>query len=96
MASLFSCGEMGGTIIVKNNYSEDVSVTIYSDFTKPSSLGIFQYKNKYGPKTITAGSTDIFNVGTNADYGIVWRVGGYDRYTTRQVANGEVVEITIP
>jgi hypothetical protein len=95
MTTLLSCGEIGGTIIVTNNNSADVSVTVYSDFTKPSSLGYFQYKNKYGPKTIAAGSTDTFNVSTNAEYGIVWRVGKYDEYTTRQVANGEVVEITI-
>jgi len=91
---LNSCGECGGTIIVKNNYSEDKIVTVYSKF---SVYGImFSYEDKYGPKNITAGSTASFSVDSNTKYGIVWNHNTVDEYTTVEVSNGETVEVNIP
>lgn len=94
MSSLISCFEIGGTIIVKNNYSNDKEVTVYSDFS-PSSF-IFTYKDKYGPITIIAGSTDCFNVNSDSTYGIIWRDGSVNKYKKIEVSNGNTVEVTIP
>jgi len=93
MALLTSC-EYGGTIIVKNNYSTDKDVTVYSDFSLSSF--IFTYEDMYGPKTIVAGSSDVFNVKSNTTYGIVWYVDGVSKYQTVEVSNGDTVEVRIP
>jgi hypothetical protein len=95
LTSLSSCSK-GGTIIIKNNYSNDKEVTIYSDFKEPDNFGSFNYRDKYGLKNINIGSTCTFNVNTNATYGIVWRGTDYDYHKTVEVSNGEVVKISIP
>ena len=93
MCFLTSC-EVGGTIIVKNNYSTDKNVTVYSDFTSVSDL-LFTFEDKYGPKTIFARSSEFFNVKSNTTYGIVWYDGG-DNYKTVKVSSGDTVEVSIP
>jgi len=94
IASLISCGEHGGIIIVKNNYSEDKTVTVYSEFLL-SGLS-FTYKDKYGPQVIVAGGTGIFSVKDNTEYGIIWKHKGYDNHKTVEVSNGETIEVKIP
>jgi hypothetical protein len=96
IASLSSCGRIGGTIIVKNNYSRDKEITIYSDFKEPNGFGLFQFRFKYGLKTINAGSTGTFNVNTNTKYGIVWHGTVTDEYKIVEISNGKVVKISIP
>ena len=91
---LTSCGKYGGTIIVKNNYSTDKTVTVYSNFS--SNGTIFSYKDEYGPKTIVADSSDVFDVKSNTDYGIVWNDGGIDKYKTVEISNGDTIEVNIP
>ena len=94
MVFFMSCDEYGGTIIIKNNYNEDKTVTVYSDFSV--SYIIFSYKDAYGPIKITAGSTGNINVKTNTNYGVMWRDAGIDKYKTVKISNGETVEINIP
>jgi len=94
IAFLFSCGEYGGTIIVKNNYSEDKIVTVYSEFSV--SGNIFTYKDKYGPQNIIAGGTETFNVKSNPKYGIIWNYDEIDNFKTVELSNGETVEVNIP
>jgi len=91
---LTSCGEYGGTIIVTNNYSEDVEVAVYTKFV--SHVFVFSYEDKYGPKNIAAGGTGSFNVKSNTEYTVFWRYGRYDSYKTIDVANGETVRVDIP
>jgi len=91
---LVSCDEYGGTIIVKNNYSEDKTVTVYSDFS-PSVI-IFTYKDIYGPKNIIAGGTANFSVKSNTHYGVVWNHNKIDNYKIVEVSKGGTVEINIP
>jgi hypothetical protein len=93
MFLLTSC-EFGGTIVVKNNYSTDKDVTVYSGFTSVSGP-LFKFENEYGPKTIFAHSSENFNVESNTTYGIVWYDGG-DKYKTVKVSNGDTVEVSIP
>jgi hypothetical protein len=93
MILLTSC-EVGGTIIVKNNYSTDKNVTVYSDFSSLSDP-LFTYEDEYGPKTIFAHSSENFNVKNNTTYGIVWYDGG-SKYKTVHVSNGDTVEVSIP
>jgi len=94
-----SCGERGGKIVVNNNYSENKSVTVYSDFSikyKVLNITEFSYKDKYGPAMITDGSCGDFNVNSNTTYGIIWRDGRVDKYKTVEVVNGETVYVDIP
>jgi len=86
--------EQGGVIYITNNYSGAKSVNIYSDFSMRGS--IFYYNKKYGPKTITAGDTEIFYVENNTKYGIVWSHNGTDRYKQIDVSNGESIVVEIP
>ena len=92
--SLLTSCESGGTIVVKNNYSTDKNVTVYSDFTSVSGP-LFTFEDKYGPKTIFAHSSEIFNVKSNTTYGIIWYDGG-DKYKTIKVSSGDTVEVSIP
>jgi len=94
IAFLFSCKEHGGTIIVKNNYSEDKIVTVYSEFS--ASGIVFSYKDKYEPQNITAGGTNSFSVESNAKYGIVWNHNKIDEFKTVEVSDGETFEVNIP
>jgi hypothetical protein len=91
---LISCGEYGGTIVVKNNYPEDKTVTVYSDVT--FSGPIFTYKDKYGPKNIITGSTGNFSVDSNTHYGIIWSHDGVDKYEVVEVSNGATIKVNIP
>jgi len=96
---LNSCDEYGGTIVISNNYSENITTTVYSEFTIMSNtiFGlVFSYKDKYGPKNITAKSSEKFNVDTNSRYGIVWKHNGNDKYKTVNVEKGQTVEVNIP
>jgi hypothetical protein len=90
-----SCGESGGTIIVKNTYDTDEIVTVYSDFSHEWG-DVFSYNEKYGPKTIIAGSSENFDVDGNTEYGIVWEGVYEDKYRTVSVSDGNTVEVTIP
>jgi len=104
--SLFSCGkedeaivEGGGIIFVKNNYSEDKTVTVYSDFSIEHMTSLYatiKYKDRYGPQSIPADSTVAFIVNSDAHYGIVWRHDGKDSYTTVNASNNEAVDVRIP
>jgi len=98
MAFFISCSESGGTIIIKNNYSEEKTVTVYSDFsiTNLSVSSMISYKDKYGPNNISADSTGTIIVKNNTHYGIVWHNGDVDAYKSVDVANGEIVEVIIP
>ena len=90
---LISCCEAGGTIIIKNNYSEDKMVIIY----EYSLIGVtFNYKDKYGPQNIVAGCTGSFSVKSNAVYGIIWTHNKIDYVKTAEVSYGETVEKEIP
>ena len=93
---LTSCGEYGGTIIVKNNYSTTKTVSLYSNFYPTAIDTIFSYKDKYGPKTIVAGSSDVFDVEGNIRYGIIWSDDGVDKYKVVKVSHGDTVEVNIP
>jgi len=79
-----TCNELGGTIIIKNNYTSDKTVTVYKDFSP--SFSIFTYTEKYGPKNINTGGTVKFNVNRNAIYGIVWRDDSIDKYKSVYVS----------
>jgi hypothetical protein len=91
---LSSCGEAGGTIIVKNSGSAEKIVTVYSDFVPYGS--VFMYKDKYGPKNIGAGGSADFVVKSDGQYGIVWNNGTVDRYRTVDVSGGNIVEYDLP
>jgi len=93
-----SCSEQGGTIIIKNNYSEEKSVTIYSDFSISNldTNSIISYKDKYTLDKLNPGGFDTINVKSNSHYGIVWHNGDVDAYKTVDVSNNETVEVIIP
>jgi hypothetical protein len=88
-----SCGEFGGTIIIKNNYSEEKTVRVYSEY---SGGIVFSYKKMYGPIVIAPGNTGKLNVDTNSRYGIIWRPSNVNSEKVINVSNGETVEINIP
>jgi hypothetical protein len=90
-----SCGEKGGTLIVKNNYTDDKSVAVYSDFSLNGPT-LFNYKDQYGPKTIAKGGSVSFDVTSDAKYTIVWYANGKDWVKGVQVSGGETVEAVIP
>jgi hypothetical protein len=100
MAFLISCVEEGGTIIVINNYLEDKSVAVYSDY-RYMGMGLFSYTKKYGPKDISANNifndnTVKFNVSSDANYGIIWKhSANVDRVKEIYVSGGNTVEVTI-
>ena len=89
-----SCSEHGGTIIITNNFSNEKTVTVYSEFSIFGGF-LFRYKDEYGPKDIASGDSVSFNVSSNSSYSIVW---GNDKYTykTIDVAGGETVQVNIP
>ena len=101
-AAIFtSCGEYGGTIIVNNNYSSEIKVTIYTEFGIISQGDayvptFFSYKYKYGPETIEAGNNEFFAVSRNTSYTITWSDASNFRHKTIEVANGNIVEVNIP
>jgi hypothetical protein len=90
-----SCGEKGGTLIVKNNYTDDKSVAVYSGYSLNGPT-LFYYDDKYGPKTIAVGGSASFDVTSDAKYTIVWYASGKDQTKTVQVSGGDTVEADIP
>ena len=90
----FTSCEFGGTIVVKNNYSEDISVTAYSEFKDNGFL--FEYRESYGPINIISHSTGSFDVNSDTKYGIVWSNGKIKDYKTVHVSNGETIYVDIP
>jgi hypothetical protein len=95
---LSSCGEHGGIIVVKNNYSHSLNVTVYSKFSRSIggayTLERTSYDEKYGPKTAPAGGGSAsFDVPYNGEYGVVWG-SGYS-YRMVKASNGDTVEVII-
>jgi hypothetical protein len=95
---LASCGETGGTIVVKNNFETLKEVAVFSDVS--FSLFWFEYKDMYGPEIIPAGETREFNVTSNTTYHVFWRYFGeeWERNdcTITNVSKGETVFVDIP
>jgi len=89
-----SCFEHGGTIIVTNDFSNEKTVTVYSEFSIVGGI-LFSYKEKFSTKDIAPGESAEFIVSSNTEYGIVW---GNDRYSYKiiEVSGGENVQVNIP
>ena len=88
-----SCEEYGGTIIVTNNFSNEKTVKVYTEYHNDGWL--IRYKEIYGTKDIAPGDSASFNVGYNLSYDIVWDNGKYT-YKTIEVSGGKTVQIDIP
>jgi hypothetical protein len=63
---LFSCEKYGGTIIIENDYDIQKYVTILTDIEGGY---VITYKDKYGPKIVSAEGSVSFDVESNPELG---------------------------
>jgi hypothetical protein len=97
LALFSSCGEKGGIIEVYNSYSGNKEVTVYSGFEyHKTSTPQIKYSSMYGPKYISPGKTEKFDVSSNSEYFIYWLDGSNPQFKPVSVSDGRTVSVMIP